>query len=161
MPYIGVLRIWGSSPIIFINYGMWIGFIYHLKQCFSHFLHFSFLQTETMNASLLRVHLECSLPNDTYQLVKVCFIFILCLCKSSSFKPSLEGTLSTALEVLAKMWFSVSQFNGELCFYKTVFPDTNSITHTTLKSLGEKEMKKDTHHPTNLPKNQTKTSPTG
>ncbi|XP_048159363.1 transmembrane protein 131-like isoform X5 [Corvus hawaiiensis] len=28
--------------------------------------------TETMNASLLRVHLECSLPNDTYQLVKSC-----------------------------------------------------------------------------------------
>ncbi|KAJ7407434.1 hypothetical protein BTVI_63081 [Pitangus sulphuratus] len=27
---------------------------------------------ETMNATLLRVHLECSLPNDTYQLVKSC-----------------------------------------------------------------------------------------
>ncbi|RMC13882.1 hypothetical protein DUI87_08965 [Hirundo rustica rustica] len=27
---------------------------------------------ETVNASLLRVHLECSLPNDTYQLVKSC-----------------------------------------------------------------------------------------
>ncbi|XP_058695167.1 transmembrane protein 131-like isoform X7 [Poecile atricapillus] len=29
-------------------------------------------RTETMNASLLQVHLECSLPNDTYQLVKSC-----------------------------------------------------------------------------------------
>ncbi|XP_071288015.1 transmembrane protein 131-like isoform X1 [Agelaius tricolor] len=28
--------------------------------------------TETMNASLLQVHLECSLPNDTYQQVKSC-----------------------------------------------------------------------------------------
>ncbi|NXM32923.1 T131L protein, partial [Oxyruncus cristatus] len=27
---------------------------------------------ESMNATLLRVHLECSLPNDTYQLVKSC-----------------------------------------------------------------------------------------
>ncbi|KAF4801228.1 hypothetical protein TURU_036837 [Turdus rufiventris] len=28
--------------------------------------------TETMNASILQVHLECCLPNDTYQLVKSC-----------------------------------------------------------------------------------------
>ncbi|XP_056346720.1 transmembrane protein 131-like isoform X3 [Oenanthe melanoleuca] len=28
--------------------------------------------TETMNASVLQVHLECCLPNDTYQLVKSC-----------------------------------------------------------------------------------------
>ncbi|NXP10451.1 T131L protein, partial [Thinocorus orbignyianus] len=36
------------------------------------FLHSSFLQAETMNASLLQVHLECSLPNDAYQQVKSC-----------------------------------------------------------------------------------------
>ncbi|NXK98184.1 T131L protein, partial [Formicarius rufipectus] len=29
-------------------------------------------QAETMNATLLRVHLECSLPNNTFQLVKSC-----------------------------------------------------------------------------------------
>lgn len=44
-----------------------------------------------MNASLLRVHLECSLPNNAYQQAKVCFITVFYLFKSSYFTPSSEG----------------------------------------------------------------------
>lgn len=61
----------------------------------------------------------------------VLLLFYIYVSKSSSFKASLEGTLSTALEALAKMCFSMSQFNGELCFYKTVSPDTNCHTYHT------------------------------
>lgn len=43
-----------------------------------------------MNASLLRVHLECSLPNNAYQQAKVCFIIVFYLFKSSYFNPSSE-----------------------------------------------------------------------
>lgn len=44
-----------------------------------------------MNTSLLRVHLECSLPSEAYQQVKVCFITVFYLFKLSYFKASLEG----------------------------------------------------------------------
>ncbi|XP_033369399.1 transmembrane protein 131-like isoform X5 [Parus major] len=47
--------------------------------------------TETMNASLLRVHLECSLPNDTYQLVKSC-------CSMSDDPMLLEMSLTVRVE---------------------------------------------------------------
>lgn len=43
-----------------------------------------------MNTSFLHVHLECSLPSDAYQKVKVCFIIVFYLFKLSYFKPSLE-----------------------------------------------------------------------
>ncbi|XP_033369400.1 transmembrane protein 131-like isoform X6 [Parus major] len=48
-------------------------------------------RTETMNASLLRVHLECSLPNDTYQLVKSC-------CSMSDDPMLLEMSLTVRVE---------------------------------------------------------------
>uniref|UniRef100_A0A8V0YPK6 Transmembrane 131 like n=1 Tax=Gallus gallus TaxID=9031 RepID=A0A8V0YPK6_CHICK len=60
--------------------------IFHLSV-----FHFLFLQAETMNTSLLRVHLECSLPSEAYQQVKVCFITVFYLFKLSYFKASLEG----------------------------------------------------------------------
>uniref|UniRef100_A0A8C0UVA2 Transmembrane 131 like n=1 Tax=Cyanistes caeruleus TaxID=156563 RepID=A0A8C0UVA2_CYACU len=47
-------------------------FIFHIKALLLFLAWVLNLLTETMNASLLRVHLECSLPNDTYQLVKSC-----------------------------------------------------------------------------------------
>ncbi|XP_029866283.1 transmembrane protein 131-like isoform X9 [Aquila chrysaetos chrysaetos] len=46
---------------------------------------------ETMNASLLRVHLECSLPNDAYQQVKSC-------CFMSDDPVLLEMTLTVRME---------------------------------------------------------------
>ncbi|KFV48693.1 Transmembrane protein 131-like, partial [Gavia stellata] len=46
---------------------------------------------ETMNASLLRVHLECSLPNDTYQQVKSC-------CFMSDDPMLLEMSLTVRME---------------------------------------------------------------
>uniref|UniRef100_A0A8B9NH88 Transmembrane 131 like n=1 Tax=Accipiter nisus TaxID=211598 RepID=A0A8B9NH88_9AVES len=46
---------------------------------------------ETTNASLLRVHLECSLPNDTYQQVKSC-------CFMSDDPMLLEMTLTVRME---------------------------------------------------------------
>ncbi|KFP38816.1 Transmembrane protein 131-like, partial [Chlamydotis macqueenii] len=56
-----------------------------------HFLHFSFLQAEITNASLVRVHLECSLPNDAYQQVKSC-------CFMSDDPVLLEMSLTVRME---------------------------------------------------------------
>ncbi|XP_008940948.1 PREDICTED: transmembrane protein 131-like [Merops nubicus] len=49
------------------------------------------VQAETMNASLLRVHLECSLPNDAYQQVKSC-------CFMSDDPMLLEMSLTVRME---------------------------------------------------------------
>ncbi|XP_072717342.1 transmembrane protein 131-like isoform X3 [Ciconia boyciana] len=50
-----------------------------------------FVQAETMNASLLRVHLECSLPSDAYQQVKSC-------CFMSDDPMLLEMSLTVRME---------------------------------------------------------------
>ncbi|XP_032915442.1 transmembrane protein 131-like isoform X9 [Catharus ustulatus] len=47
--------------------------------------------TETVNASILQVHLECCLPNDTYQLVKSC-------CFMSDDPTLLEMSLTVRVE---------------------------------------------------------------
>uniref|UniRef100_A0A8B9C9U5 Transmembrane 131 like n=1 Tax=Anser brachyrhynchus TaxID=132585 RepID=A0A8B9C9U5_9AVES len=51
----------------------------------------SFGFAETMNASLLRVHLECSLPNDAYQQIKSC-------CFMSDDPMLLEMSLTVRME---------------------------------------------------------------
>ncbi|KAM7111991.1 transmembrane protein 131-like isoform 3-T3 [Ciconia maguari] len=50
-----------------------------------------FVQAETMNASLLRVHLECSLPSNAYQQVKSC-------CFMSDDPMLLEMSLTVRME---------------------------------------------------------------
>uniref|UniRef100_A0A8V0YI10 Transmembrane 131 like n=1 Tax=Gallus gallus TaxID=9031 RepID=A0A8V0YI10_CHICK len=60
--------------------------IFHLSV-----FHFLFLQAETMNTSLLRVHLECSLPSEAYQQVKSC-------CSMSNDPMLLEMSLTVRME---------------------------------------------------------------
>ncbi|NWZ27218.1 T131L protein, partial [Asarcornis scutulata] len=52
---------------------------------------YAFQTAETMNASLLRVHLECSLPNDAYQQIKSC-------CFMSDDPMLLEMSLTVRME---------------------------------------------------------------